>query len=64
MAPVDFMGAGLFVVTAVLVQGVRIWLESVAYRNKAQGKAEVMRARGEADSRKSTDQGKRGGSGE
>ncbi|MFB7704491.1 hypothetical protein [Streptomyces niveus] len=58
------MGAGLFVGTAVLAQSVRIWLESVAYRNKAHGKAEVMRARCEADSRKSTDQGKRGGSGE
>ena len=43
----EFVAIGLFV-AAVLAPGIRSLLESVAYRNRARGKAEIIRARGEA----------------
>lgn len=43
----EFVAIALFAV-AVLVPGIRSLLDSVAYRNRARGKAEIIRARGEA----------------
>ena len=53
---VDIVGALLSIV-AVLAPSMRDWMESAAYRNRAQGRAALMRAR------RGEDPGKRRGRG-
>ncbi|MFE9018081.1 hypothetical protein ACFYNL_05810 [Streptomyces sp. NPDC007808] len=43
----EFVAIALFV-AAVLAPGIRSLLDSMAYRHRARGKAEIIRAKGEA----------------